>query len=96
MAQGKININISIAGKSYPMTLEAANEELYRVAAKRLNEKITELSKIPKLEMQDRIAIAAFGFAMLAVSNERTSALGDEDIEALHAIEERIRNYVKG
>ena len=95
MAEGKIKINISIAGKSYPMTIDAANEELYRVAAKRLNEKITELSKIPKFEMQDRMAIAAFGFAMLTVSNERTASLGDDDIEELHAIEERIRNYVK-
>ncbi|MBQ1173734.1 MAG: cell division protein ZapA, partial [Alistipes sp.] len=42
MAEGKIKVNISIAGKSYPMTIDAANEELYRVAAKRLNEKITE------------------------------------------------------
>ena len=48
MAEGKIKINISIAGKSYPMTIDQANEELYRVAAKRLNEKITEYSRIAK------------------------------------------------
>jgi cell division protein ZapA len=95
MAEGKIKVNISIAGKSYPMTIDAANEELYRVAAKRLNEKITEYSKIPKFDMQDRIAIAALSYAILTVSNERTSALGDDDVEELHAIEERIRNYVK-
>jgi cell division protein ZapA len=96
MAEGKIKVNISIAGKNYPMTIDAANEELYRVAAKRLNEKITECSKIPKFDMQDRIAIAALNYAILTVSNERTSALGDEDVEELHAIEERIRKYVKG
>ena len=43
MAEGKIKINLSIAGRLYPMTIDAANEELYREAAKRLNDKITEI-----------------------------------------------------
>ncbi|MBO5017616.1 MAG: cell division protein ZapA [Alistipes sp.] len=94
MAEGKIKINISIAGKSYPMTIDQANEELYRVAAKRLNEKITEYSKIPKFDMQDRIAMAALRYSILSLTTEHSSALGNEDVEELHAIEERIRNYV--
>ena len=96
MAEGKIKVNISIAGKSYPMTIDAANEELYRVAAKRLNEKITEYSKIPKFDMQDRIAMAALRYSILALTPEQSSALGDDAVEELHAIEERIRKYVKG
>jgi cell division protein ZapA len=96
MAEGKIKINISIAGKSYPMTIDAANEELYRVAAKRLNEKITEYSKIPKFDIQDRMAMAALRYSILALTTEHSSALGDDDVEELHAIEERIRKYVKG
>lgn len=94
MAEGKIKINISIAGKSYPMTIDQANEELYRVAAKRPNEKITEYSKIPKFDMQDRIAMAALRYSILSLTTEHSSALGNEDVEELHAIEERIRNYV--
>ena len=96
MAEGKIKVNISIAGKSYPMTIDAAKEELYRVAAKRLNEKITEYSKIPKFDMQDRIAMAALRYSIITLTTEQGSALGDEDVEELHAIEERIRKYVKG
>lgn len=95
MAEGKIKINISIAGKSYPMTIDQANEELYRVAAKRLNEKITEYSRIPNFDMQDRVAMAALRYSILALTTEQSSALGDEDVEQLHAIEERIRKYVK-
>jgi cell division protein ZapA len=96
MAEGKIKINISIAGKSYPMTIDAANEELYRVAAKRLNEKITEYSKIPKFDIQDRIAMAALRYSIIALTTEQSSSLGDDDVEELHAIEERIRKYIKG
>ena len=96
MAEGKIKVNISIAGKSYPMTIDAANEELYRVAAKRLNEKITEYSKIPKFDIQDRIAMAALRYSIIALTTEQSSSLGDDDVEELHAIEERIRKYIKG
>ena len=95
MAEGKVKINISIAGKSYPMTIDVANEELYRVAAKRLNEKITEYSKIPNFDMQDRIAMAALRYSILALTTEHRAALGNDDVEELHKIEERIRKYTK-
>ncbi len=95
MAEGKVKINLSIAGRSYPMTIDAANEELYREAAKRLNEKITEYSRIAKLDIQDRIAMAALRYSILALTTEQSSSLGDEDVEELRKIEERIRGYVK-
>ena len=96
MAEGKIKVNLSIAGKSDPMTIDAANEELYREAAKRLNEKLTEYSKIPKFDIQDRIAMAALRYSIIALTTEQSSSLGDDDVEELHAIEERIRKYIKG
>ncbi len=77
------------------MTIDVANEELYREAAKRLNEKITEYSRIPKFDMQDRLAMAALRYSILALTTEHTSALGDNDVEELRAIEQRIRNYIK-
>lgn len=95
MAEGKIKINLSIAGKSYPMSIDAGNEELYRVAAKRLNEKVAEFSKIPGFDIQDKLAMAALVYSILALNAEHSSALGNDDVEELHAIEERIRNYVK-
>ena len=91
----KIKINISIAGKSYPMTVDAANEELYRVAAKRLNETIAEFNRIPQFDNQDRLAMAALRFSILSLTAERNSSLGDEDIVELEALEKLVRNYVK-
>ena len=95
MAEGKVKINLSIAGRSYPMTIDAANEELYREATKRLNDKITEYSKIAKFDIQDRVAMAALRYSILALTTEHSSALGNDDIEELHAIEELIRKYVR-
>ncbi|MBQ5738179.1 MAG: cell division protein ZapA [Alistipes sp.] len=95
MAEGKVKINLSIAGRSYPMTIDAANEELYREATKRLNDKITEYSKIAKFDIQDRVAMAALRYSILALSTEHSASLGNDDIEELHAIEELIRKYVR-
>ena len=95
MAEGKVKINLSIAGRSYPTTIDAANEELYREATKRLNEKITEYSRIAKFDIQDRIAMAALRYSILALTTEQSASMGDDDIEELRKIEERIRSYVK-
>jgi len=95
MADGKVKINLSIAGRSYPMTIVAADEVLYREAAKRLNEKISDYSKLANLDIQDRIALAALRYSILTLHAEHSSTLGDDDVEELHAIEERIRRYVK-
>lgn len=91
----KVKINISIAGKSYPMTVDVANEELYRVAAKRLNDTISEFNRVPQFDIQDRLAMAALRYSILSLTTERNASLGDEDVEALEAIERRIRDYVK-
>lgn len=91
----KIKINISIAGKSYPMTVDAANEELYRIAAKRLDEAIAEFNRVPQFDSQDRLAMAALRYTIKFLHSERSVSLGDEDIEELEAIERRIRDYVK-
>jgi cell division protein ZapA len=95
MAEAKVKVNISIAGRNYPMTIDASKEELYRVAAKRLNEKISEYTRIPKIDAQDRVAMAALRYSILALSTEHSASLGNDDIEELHAIEELIRKYVR-
>ena len=77
------------------MTIDAVNEELYREATKRLNEKITEYSRIAKFDIQDRIAMAALRYSIIALTTEQNASMGDEDVEQLRKIEERIRGYVK-
>ena len=95
MAEGKIKINLSIAGRSYPMSIEPEKEELYREAAKRLNAKIAECARVPNFDATDRLAMAALVITMLLLNTQQQSSLGDVDVEELHALEARIRNYIK-
>jgi hypothetical protein len=39
--------------------------------------------------------MAALRYSILALTTEQRSALGNEDVEELHKIEERIRKYTK-
>ena len=83
----KININLSIAGKSYPMSIEQEKEELYREAARRLNEKVKEFTRVPSLDQTDRLAMAA-------LSSERSGRLGSAETEALEALSQRLDSYL--
>lgn len=95
MAEGKIKIELSIAGRDYPMTIDVAKEELYREAASRLNAKVAEYSKVMRFDLQDRLAMTALLYTITTMTSNRDSSLGNADIEELHAIERRIKSYIK-
>ncbi len=77
------------------MTIDVAKEELYREAANRLNAKVTEYSKVTRFDLQDRLAMAALLYTITTMTSNRDSSLGNADIEELHAIERRIKSYIK-
>ncbi len=77
------------------MTIDVAKEELYREAANRLNAKVAEYSKVTRFDLQDRLAMAALLYTITTMTSDRDSSLGDADVEELHAIERRIKNYIK-
>ena len=74
------------------MTIDVAKEELYREAARRINEKVAEYSKVTKFDIQDRLAMAAFFYSIEEFAAKRSY---DADLEEMQALEERIRGYVK-
>ena len=63
--------------------------------AKRLNNSIAEFARVPNFDATDRLAMAALRYSMMLLNTQQSSSLGDGDIEELHAIEERIRAYIK-
>ena len=77
------------------MTIDASIEEVYREAARNLNQQISEYSKMANFDMQDRIALSAMRVSIKALMYERNASLGDEDVEELHAIKELISSHIK-
>ncbi|MDE6140767.1 MAG: cell division protein ZapA [Alistipes sp.] len=91
----KLNITLSIAGQSYPMSVDAEKEELYREAARRLNEKIKEFTQVPSFKLNDCVAMAALRYSILALSTEQKGRLDDADTQAIEALSARLDEYMR-
>lgn len=58
-------INIKIDGRVYPLNINRADEERYRLAAKMVNEMASEFRKLfQNKDSQDILAMAAFQIAL--------------------------------
>ncbi|MEG1642897.1 MAG: cell division protein ZapA [Bacteroidales bacterium] len=90
----KFQITIEIAGRRFKIPVNRENEEVYRKAAKLVNEQVAYYSRKPDAEELDVLAMAAFRVALAYISavNESSrdsAALADicKNIEdSLHSV----------
>lgn len=75
----EISINISIAGRKYPLTIAASDEQNMRAISKMINEKVQAYSKQFSLkDNQDALAMFALE---LASNHQKTSLLLEANME---------------
>jgi len=75
----ELSIKVSIAGRVYPLTISASDEEIVRKAAKRVDDQIKQLqSAYAVKDRQDLFAMAALQSATLAL--KATSRPADETL----------------
>ncbi|MCK9481231.1 MAG: cell division protein ZapA [Bacteroidia bacterium] len=86
---GNIKIKVQIAGRAYPLTVDSADEEIVRLAAKQISEKVNKYSKeLAFKDVQDSIAVVALDFAILYLKqNHLTKIEGDITNEIKQMIE---------
>jgi cell division protein ZapA (FtsZ GTPase activity inhibitor) len=61
---GEKSVKITIAGRTYPLTVEAREESFVQDAAKRINERISQLeARFSVQDKQDLLAMTAIQFA---------------------------------
>ncbi len=89
----KLNIKLTIAGKSYPLSIERDNEEKYRRAEAEINDLVTEFRGRFRAETEDYLAMAALQIALANVEMEMSRSLGDE-IDALVDIDRQLDSYL--
>lgn len=89
----KFNIRLTIAGKSYPLSIERENEEKYRRAEAEINDLVTEFRGRFRAENEDYLAMAALQIALANVEMEMSRSLGD-DIDALVDLDRQLDSYL--
>jgi cell division protein ZapA (FtsZ GTPase activity inhibitor) len=88
----KIKIKVHIAGRSYPLTVDASEEEAIRKAAKILTQKTEELQHLfTAKDTQDLLAIAALEFASLWVKSNNK----EPDNQLENQLEKQIKSLLQ-
>ena len=61
MDERRLDIKLDIAGKTYEMKIDPRNEEVYRLAAREINSRLTraQRSHVDGFAMQDYLAVVA-------------------------------------
>ncbi len=97
----KQSINLMIAGKSYPFTIERDKEEIYRLAEREVNNHFADFQKhhIKDFTPQDYLALTALKFAIADVSSRKEREIESDDVKSLKAlsgmIDERLNSLDK-
>ena len=86
----KFNIKLTIAGKSYPLSIEREAEEKYRRAERQINELVAKFRGRFRAEPEDYLAMAALQIAVHNVEMEMSRTVAGDDVEALKELDARL------
>lgn len=95
MENKSFRINIKIDGRVYPLNINRADEERYRLAAKMVNETVGEFRKLfQNKDSQDILAMSAF---QIALNNTELQHQEDKTqfIDELKNLNDDISDYLK-
>ena len=96
MANDRLNVKISVAGRLYPMTITPESEELIRHSAKKIDETIKKYQK--NYEVKDKTDGLAMSALEFCVANESKSHLKssivDQSINELMELNQLVEDHL--
>ena len=92
-----MHIKLDIAGKPYEMTIDAQNEEVYRLAAREINNRLAtaQQSRVDGFGIQDYLAIVAVDLMISNIRIERKNDVEEGDLKALSELAERLSKHLE-
>lgn len=92
-----MNIKLDIAGKRYPMTIDARNEEIYRLAVRDLNKllALAQQARVDGFSMQDYLAIVAVDLMISNIQLKNRNDIEEGDLKALSELAERLSKHLE-
>ena len=97
MSERSLNIKLDIAGKPYEMSIDARNEEVYRLAAREINSRLAtaQQSRVDGFGVQDYLAIVAVDLMISNIRLERKNDVEEGDLKALAELAERLSKHLE-
>lgn len=93
----KVSIKVTIAGREYPLTVKASEEDNVRRAAEQVNKKLKEYSSSYAVsDKQDLLAMCALQFSTQYMNAENDHSLLSEGMtDRITEIEAFVSDYLK-
>ena len=93
----QLNIKLDIAGKPYEMAIDAANEEVYRLAAREINTRLSaaQCARVDGFGVQDYLAIVAVDLMISNIRLERKNDVAEGEMKALSELSERLSKHLE-
>lgn len=93
----KLEINVNIGNRTYPLTIDRKEEELIRLAAKRVNDNMKQLESTYAVnDKQDLLTMTALFFSNKSLeANNQLSDISNEVEQKLTDIELAIESSLK-
>lgn len=86
-------INLTVAGKVYPITIRRDREEIYRRGEREVNGLIEKYKTAFRAETEQYLAMAALHIAAKNIEMELSRSLG-EDIDELVKLDAKLDEYL--
>ena len=97
MSKRLLSIKLDIAGKPYEMDIDPRNEEVYRLAAREINNRMAtaQQSRVDGFSIQDYLAIVAVDLMIANIRLERRNDLDSEELKALATLSEQLSKHLE-
>ena len=97
MSERPLSIKLDIAGKPYEMTINPRNEEVYRLAARKINDllAIYQQSRVDGFVVQDYLSMIAVDLMISNIRLERKNEVEDGDLKALSELAKRLSQHLE-
>lgn len=89
----KLRIKLTIAGRTYPLSIEKEKEERYRRAEKEINSLITRFESNYRLEAIDHLAMATLQISVTQIEMEMSRNM-ESDRDELNKLEKDLDKYL--
>ena len=97
MGERALKIKLDIAGKPYEMQINPRNEEIYRLAARKINDLLAmaQKSRVDGFSVQDYLAIVAVDLMISNIVMERKSSVDEGDLKSLSELAEKLSKHLE-
>ncbi len=91
-----LEIKLKIAGKTYPMKIDARKEEVYRLAEREVNNLIAkhEKERLDGYAVADYLAIAALQLAITNIRLAQSREIGNADLQRLSDLAREVEQHL--